>query len=130
MTKIFNKFKNPVLTYFWSIFPIFWAKKKIFSEKFGSVTHNFICVSSTMPKCRTNKWYNYKKTPGQTEGRNDGQTLFYRILPATSGGPISKRLPENIYYEKCRYLSRKFIVESCLSIKLHLLLLYCWLHEI
>ena len=28
-------------------------------------------------------------TVGQTEGQKDGQTLFYRTLPATAGSPIT-----------------------------------------
>ena len=35
----------------------------------------------------------FQETPGQMEGwkdgRTDGQTLFYRTLPATTGGPKS-----------------------------------------
>ena len=27
------------------------------------------------------------KTPGQSDGRKDGQILFYRTLPVTAGGP-------------------------------------------
>ena len=41
--------------------------------------HNFIKVSSTMPKFRQ-IWSNSKKTPGQTTG----QTLFHRIPSATA----------------------------------------------
>ena len=41
------------LAHFCLIFPIFEAKK-IFSEKSGSATHNFIWVSSSMPKFRKN----------------------------------------------------------------------------
>ena len=29
------------------------------------------------------------RTDGRTEGWKDGQTLFYRTLPATAGGPIN-----------------------------------------
>ena len=82
MTISFNTFKKPC---FWPIFgPFsqFWGKK-FFSGKSSSVTHNFIWVSSTMPKFRKNERYNSKKTPGQ----KDGQTLFYRTLLATAGGP-------------------------------------------
>ena len=41
------------LAHFCPIFPISEAKK-IFSEKSGSATHNFIWVSSSMPKFRKN----------------------------------------------------------------------------
>ena len=74
--------KNPVFGPFLVHFYKFWGKK-FFSGKSSSVTHNFIWVSSTMPKFRKNERYNSKKTPGQ----KDGQTLFYRTLLATAGGP-------------------------------------------
>ena len=49
MTKFFNIFKKPC---FWSIFPIF--GEKIFFLENPAVTHNFIWVSSIMPKFRKN----------------------------------------------------------------------------
>ena len=48
MTKFSNKFKKHC---FWPIFPIFVAKK-FFSRKSSSVMHNFIWVSSAIPKFR------------------------------------------------------------------------------
>ena len=45
--------KNSVFGLFLVHFPNFWGKK-IFSGKSCSVTHNFIWVSSTMPKYRKN----------------------------------------------------------------------------
>ena len=81
MTQFFNKFKKPC---FWPIFPIYGGKKD-FPGKSGSVTHNFIRVSSTMP--------NSKKMPGQTEGWKDRQTLFYRTLLA------SAREPKRFFYK-------------------------------
>ena len=87
--KIFQYFQKK--TCFWSIFgPFSQFLKKFFSRKSGSVKHNFIWVCSIMPKFRKNYWFNSKKTPRQTEGQKDGQegqTLFYRILLATAGGP-------------------------------------------
>ena len=93
MTKFFNKLKKPC---FWPILGPFsqFLGQKFFSRKSGSVTHNFIWVSSTMPKFRKNWWYNSKKTPRQTEGRNDGQTLFHRALPVTA------RVPNNMHRSK------------------------------
>ena len=44
-----------------------------FSRKSGFVTHNFIWVSSIMPKFRKNKWYNSKKMPWQTERWMEGR---------------------------------------------------------
>ena len=73
MTKFYNKLKKP---WFWPILDPFsqcW-KKKIFLRKSGSVMHNFIWVSSTMPNFRKNLWYNYKKMPGQKDWWKDGRT--------------------------------------------------------
>ena len=38
-----------------------------------------------MMQFQENAW-----TEGRTEGRKDGQTLFYRTLTATAGGPKMK----------------------------------------
>ena len=35
-----------------------------------------------------------RRTEGQKDGRMDGQTLFYRTLPATAGGPKRKKRRE------------------------------------
>ena len=42
-----------------------------------------------MPKFREIYWSNSKKTPGQTAGRKDGESLFHRILLANAGGLTS-----------------------------------------
>ena len=97
MTKFSNKFKKPC---FWPIFPIFGAKK-IFLENpalsrttsygFLAPCQNLEKVNDTIqrkhPERRTEGW-----TKGQKDGRKDGQTLFYRTLLATAGGPISYKL--------------------------------------
>ena len=56
--------------------------------------HNFTWDSSNVPKFRKlmtqfqeNTWTD--RTEGQTEGWKEGQNLFYRSLPATTGGPKS-----------------------------------------
>ena len=90
MTKVFNKLKKPCFGPFWSIFPILGAKKH--SRKSGSVMHNFIWISSTMPKFRKKLMMQFQEntwTEEQPEGRKDGQTLFHRTLPATIGGIIN-----------------------------------------
>ena len=78
---------------FWPIFPIFGAKN-FFPRKSGSVVHNFIWVSSIMPKFRKN-WRNENnltdrrtdvRMDGRTKGQKDRQTLFYMTLPATAEG--------------------------------------------
>ena len=43
----------------------------------------------------------------QTDGQKDGQTLYYRILPATAGGPKTMNFEKHLYVfmqEKRRYL--------------------------
>ena len=74
------------LAHFGPFFSIL-GQKNFFLRKFGSVTRNFIWVSSTMPNFRKNLWYNYKKMAGQEDWWKYGQTLFYRALPATAKGP-------------------------------------------
>ena len=77
MAKSFNKFKKSC---FWPIFGPFsqiWGQK-FFSRKSGSVTHNFIWVSNTIPKFRkTNDAIPRKpldrRTDGSTDGRTDGR---------------------------------------------------------
>ena len=80
MTKFSNKKPR-----FWPIlgpFSQFWGKKN-FPRKSGSVTHNFIWVSSTMPNFRkTNDTIPRKcldRRTGRTmEGWKDKQTMLYR----------------------------------------------------
>ena len=61
-------------------FPNFWCK--------GSVNHTFIWVSSTMPKFSKTLIIQFQeKKDGQKDRWKDRQTLFYRTLPATLGGP-------------------------------------------
>ena len=71
--KIFNHF----LIYM-NLYPDFFSKK-------WAAIHNVRRASSTMAKFRKISWSNSKKTPGQTSGGKDGQSLFHRILPATAG---------------------------------------------
>ena len=59
--------KTPFLAHFSACFPILWPI-------FGSVTHNFIWVSSIMPKFRKKLIIQFKenaRTNGRTEGRTD-----------------------------------------------------------
>ena len=74
MTKFSNKLKKPCFWPILGLFSQFWGKKNFFLRKLGSVTHNFIWVSSTMPNFRKNVWYNYKKMPGQKDWWKDGRT--------------------------------------------------------
>ena len=59
--------------------------QKIFSGKSGSFTHNFIWVSSTMPKL-WKKVDTILKNAQTGGGRMDRQTSFCRSLQATAGG--------------------------------------------
>ena len=82
-------------------FPNFDGKKSI-CRKFVSVMHNFIWVSSTMPKFRKYNAISRKPPDRQMDRRMDGRTniqrLFYRTLPAAGGGPITvfQQLQEHI----------------------------------
>ena len=79
---------NPIFGDFCPIYLIFGAKK-VFPWN-QVVMHNFFRVSGIMPKLRKIWWSNFKKTPRQMSGGMDGQTLFVRILPATTRGLTSK----------------------------------------
>ena len=83
MTKLFNTFKNPVFGPFLDHLPSFGDKKNVF-WKSGSVTHNLILVSSNMPNLKKTNDIIPRKRPDR---RQDGQTLFYRTLLVTAGGP-------------------------------------------
>ena len=80
MTKFFNKFKNP---YFWpnfdqNIFPENSALSRTTSYRFLVPWQNLGKTNDTIPR---------KCPDRQKDGQKDGQTLFYRTLPATAGGP-------------------------------------------
>ena len=47
-----------------------------------------------MTRFQENVW-TYKRTHGRTEGWKDEQTLFYKTLPATAGGP---KIADGIYF--------------------------------
>ena len=110
MTRFSNKFKKPCFSPVLGPFSPFLGKKD-FPGKSSSVMHNFIWVSSTMPKFRKSWWYNSKKTPGRQkdgwkDGRIEGQTLLYRNVPATSKGPLMQ-------IQKTAYLCVKTICQNC-----------------
>ena len=83
MTKFSNKLKKTLfLVHFGSIFPILEAKK-IFLEN-PTVMHNSHGILAP--------YQNLEKTndiiPRKRPDRQDGQTLFYRTLPATTRGSM------------------------------------------
>ena len=103
-----------VLAHFGPFFPIL-GQKKIYSE--SSVMQNFKWVPSTMPMIQFLE-------NALTEGRKDGQTLFYRTLPVTAGGPktdwhedkqLDTKKKKNLQKNK-QCLSPRYIV-SVLSTK-------------
>ena len=84
MTKTFFKLKKPYFwPIFWSISPILGAEK-VFQEK-GSIMHNFIMVSSTIPKLKKTNDPIPRKYPDRRKDRqkvwNGEQTRPYFIGP-------------------------------------------------
>ena len=90
MTKFFNIFKKTVLTHFWSIFPIFGAKKFFLENPALSHTtsYGFLALYQNLEKTIDT---NSKQTPGQMEGQKDGwkgrQTILHRTLLANARDP-------------------------------------------
>ena len=80
-------FKLKKKNLFFANVPNFWSKR-VFPQN-QAVMHNFIRVSSTMPKFREISWSSSKKTPWQMSGGKDRQTLLHWILPATARGLTS-----------------------------------------
>ena len=81
MTKFSNKFKKTLfLAHFGHIFPIFGAKQIFLVNLALSRTASY----GFLAPCQ-----NLEKVNDTIEGRTDGQALFYRILPATTGGPMN-----------------------------------------
>ena len=71
MTKSSNKFRKPCFWPFLDPFFQFWGQKN-FSRKSGFATHNFIWVSSPMPKLRQINDTIPRKCPDrQKDGRTD-----------------------------------------------------------
>ena len=90
MTKFSKKLKKNL---FLAHFPNFFGKK-IFSENLApssTTSHGILApcqiserTNDAIPRKLLDRWSN-----GRTEGQKDGETLFYRNLPATAGGPKS-----------------------------------------
>ena len=78
--------KSPKTMFFGPILTVFghFCQVEIFSKKSSSVTHNYIWAPKTMLRFRkklmSQSWENL-----WTDRRTDGQTLFYRNLPAEAG---------------------------------------------
>ena len=79
MTQFCNKFKKP--------WPICGAKN-FFLENLAlsrTTSYGFLAPCQNLEK--VNDTVQRKHPEGWKDGRTDGQTLFYRTLPATAGGP-------------------------------------------
>ena len=83
MTKFSNKLKKLFLVHFESIFPILEAKK-IFLEN-PTVMHNSHGILAPYQNLEKTNDTIPRKRPDR---QKDGQTLFYRTLPATTGAPM------------------------------------------
>ena len=86
MTKVSNKFKKP---WFWSIigpFSLFLGKKD-FLKKIWPCNAQQDFSPQHHAKFKK-KLMNQSQENFRTDGRTDGQTLFYRTLSATAGCPI------------------------------------------
>ena len=70
------------MAHFWSIFPIFGPKKNFPENPTPSLTTSYRFLAPCQNLEKTNDTIP-RKRPGR---REDGQTRFYRTLPATAGG--------------------------------------------
>ena len=93
MTKFFNKFKK---IYFWHTFPIL-GQKFIFILYFylflalsGITSYGFLAPCQNLEKAPDP--IPRKRPDRRTDGKMDGQTLFYRTFPVTAEGPIPAKV--------------------------------------
>ena len=64
--------------------------KNCFSKNSGSVTQNFVKVSSTMPKFRESNDLTPRKHPDSLQDERTDSHYFIRDLPATARDPVKK----------------------------------------
>ena len=78
--------KSPKTMFFGPVLTIFghFCLVEISSKKSSSVTHNYIWALKTMLRFRK-KLMSQSQENLWTDGRTDGQTLFYRNLPVEAG---------------------------------------------
>ena len=84
MTQSSNKLKKPC---FWPISPIFVAKKFL-PENLAllrTTSYGFLAQYQNLEK--VNHTIQRKRLDRRKDGRTEGETLLYRTLPATAGGP-------------------------------------------
>ena len=85
IAKIFQYIKKTLFSvHFWFIFPIFWAKIFFWKIQLSRTSYGFLApcqnlvrTNGTIPRKCLDKW-------------KDEQTLFYRTLPVTAGGPVRR----------------------------------------
>ena len=89
-----------------------------FSAKLSCCAHNFLRVSGTIPQFREIQWSNFKKTPRQMSGGKDGQTLFHRIIPATTMGLTSKTAKN--WHLEVKYIEHKVCLTKsyCITVSM------------
>ena len=105
------------LAHSWSIFPIFGVKKNSTSYGFPAPRQNSEETNDTIPRKRSDR-------------RKDGETLFHRTLPATTGGPIKDFLKISWLEKKLENtpslaMSRNFFKDFYVLLKF----LYVWLNQ-
>ena len=117
-----NESKNPVLGSFLTIFGHV-CQMRIFSKKFGSVTHNYILAPSTilslrkklMSQVRESLW-TVRRMDGRTDGRTDGQTLFYRTLSAKAKDLIMiSKLTNSNCIDRTKLTSKTESTATCMK---------------
>ena len=97
MTQFCNRCKKPC---FWLIFG---AKKNFLENPALSLTtlYGFLAPCQNQEKVNDTvlRKHSDRQLEGWTEGRKDGQILFYRTLPATAGCPKMCRSYRQINYK-------------------------------
>ena len=88
MTKFSNKFKNPIFDPFWAHFPNFQGKKFFLENPALSHTtpYGFLAQCKNLEK--VNDTIQRKHPQRWKDGWKNRETLFYKTLPASAGGPI------------------------------------------
>ena len=81
MAEFFLKFKKPFFWQFLTYFPNFSMKSSCYAQLLKGFWHHAKILRNLMIQFQENT---------QMSGSKDGQTLFHRILPATTSGLTSK----------------------------------------
>ena len=109
------------LAHFWSIFPILVAKI-FFLENLAlphTTSHQFLAPYQNLEK--TNDAIPRKCPDRWKDERKDGQTLLYRTLPATAGGPFVISFAEvylSAYFSCTEARMKLFTISLCAYIEI------------